>query len=359
MRIVQLIDTLEPGGAEKMAVTLANALLEKTDFSALAVTRKTGELHDLLSDNVNFIFLDKKKTIDIRAALKFKFFLKSNSIDIIHAHGTSAFFSVLTKLLYPRVRIIWHDHNGNRVSEGNKNLIYKILSYFFSSVFVVNEQQLSYVKHHFSSKYFFLVPNFISLDDFQIRKTTLKGEEGKRIVCLANLRNPKNHVLLLKAFYESGIIDLGWTLHLVGKDFEDLYSEKVHKFIQQSNLNDSVFIYNSCVDVDYILNQANVGVLASTHEGFPVSLLEYGKHKLAVISSNVGYCDTLIENDVNGLIFESQNKKDLINKIKKITLDLQLRMFLSDNLYQKVIENYSTNAVTESLMIQYRKALEN
>ena len=51
MRIVQLIDSLDAGGAERMAVNYANALSEKITFSGLVATRKEG------------LLLDKIKTI--------------------------------------------------------------------------------------------------------------------------------------------------------------------------------------------------------------------------------------------------------------------------------------------------------
>ena len=44
MRILQLIDSLEPGGAEWIAVTYANALVQDIAFSALVATRNAGPL---------------------------------------------------------------------------------------------------------------------------------------------------------------------------------------------------------------------------------------------------------------------------------------------------------------------------
>ena len=42
MRIVQIIDSLDVGGAEKMAVNYANALVGRIEFSGLVVTRAEG-----------------------------------------------------------------------------------------------------------------------------------------------------------------------------------------------------------------------------------------------------------------------------------------------------------------------------
>ena len=40
MRILQIIDSLEAGGAERMAVSYANALANEIEFSGLIATRK-------------------------------------------------------------------------------------------------------------------------------------------------------------------------------------------------------------------------------------------------------------------------------------------------------------------------------
>ena len=54
MRIVQVIDSLEVGGAEKMAVNYANALSERIDFSGLIATRAEGNLKKQFRKNCNF-----------------------------------------------------------------------------------------------------------------------------------------------------------------------------------------------------------------------------------------------------------------------------------------------------------------
>jgi len=70
MRIIQIIDSLDIGGAEKMAVNYANALSNRIEFSGLVVTRKEGELKKQLIKKVNYLFLNRKSTIDIMSVLK-------------------------------------------------------------------------------------------------------------------------------------------------------------------------------------------------------------------------------------------------------------------------------------------------
>ena len=78
IRIVQLIDSLEAGGAERMAVSYANALQKSMSFSGLVVTRNEGNLKAQLNDNVSYLFLARKQVIDLKALLTLRKYLKKN-----------------------------------------------------------------------------------------------------------------------------------------------------------------------------------------------------------------------------------------------------------------------------------------
>jgi hypothetical protein len=69
MRVLQIIDSLEAGGAERMAVNYANALANEIDFSALVVTRKEGNLRNQINNNVPYLFLNKRSTLIVRYSI--------------------------------------------------------------------------------------------------------------------------------------------------------------------------------------------------------------------------------------------------------------------------------------------------
>ena len=351
MRILQLIDNLQPGGAEKMAVNYANALLSEGFFSGLIVTRSEGKLASLLHPDVNYFFLNRKSVFDLKALFRFRKYVRKNAITHIHAHGTSFFFATLIKLLSPAVKIIWHDHNGDRTQQKiSKNRTLKVCSFFFNGILTVNHALENWSRENLECKNVRYIPNFTVKNETEKKETILKGNEGKRIVCMANLRYPKNHITLLKAFHETGIAGQGWTVHLVGGDYNDDYSGVLKKFIRENKLEDSVFIYGSKTDVFNILSQASIAVLCSTYEGFPVTLLEYGLSELAVLSSNVGYCPEILDNGKAGLLFSPLNQKELADKIVFLTQNNELRTTLGDALKKNIDENFSESYVlSESL----------
>lgn len=357
IRVIQLIDSLEPGGAERMAITIANTFGNELPFSGVVVTRLEGSLKDTINSKVNYLFLKKKKALDFSALLRLRKFVKNNKVSVVHAHGSSYFFAVLLKFTIPSIKIFWHDHFGNRVEKSKANLPIKIASYFFSGVFTVNQELQNWALKHLKTNNIHFIPNYIEEKAIEKAVTFLKGEEGKRIVLLANLRTPKNHLLAVSAFSQSKMATLGWTLHFIGKDNLDEYSNNLKKKITAENLTAAVFIYGSCTDIQHILNQSNVGLLTSTYEGFPVTLLEYGRANILVICSNVGYCGQIIKNNETGISFESEDEKGLIQVLNEISNKPSENERLASNLNIFVNQNYSAKQVINKILVAYQKAL--
>ncbi|MEZ0007604.1 glycosyltransferase involved in cell wall biosynthesis [Flavobacterium sp. 28YEA47A] len=359
MRVLQLIDSLEAGGAERMAVNYANGLSVRIAFSALAVTRKEGLLKGQLQESIPYVFLQRKRTIDLRAVSKLKRFVKDNNIAIVHAHGTSYFIAVMLKIAYPEIKIVWHDHHGGRSTQKTyKNAVLKVASRFFDAVIVVNHELKAWAERNLSVSKVAYLPNFAVQNETEEKQTILKSTDGKRIICLSNLRHPKNHALLLEAFRDSGLKKEGWSLHLVGKDSQDEYSLSLKRFIKDNHLEESVFIYGSCPDISHILQQGTIGVLASVYEGFPVTLLEYGMAGLAVISTNVGYCGEIIKHEKTGLSFDPSDVKMLTIELQRMAGDEQLRKSMSEALKTRIRESYSEEIVMNALILQYQNILD-
>src|SRR6478672_7847558 len=165
MRILQLIDSLEIGGAEKMAVNFANALNETIDFSAIAVTRKEGKLFESIDNKANYLFLNRKKTFDFKAVSTLKSYCKKNKIDYVHAHGTSFFMAFLLKLSCPGIQIIFHDHSGARSDQQLKNnRALWLASFGFVGIIVVNQALKNWAVQNLNCKKVIYLPNVTSMD---------------------------------------------------------------------------------------------------------------------------------------------------------------------------------------------------
>ena len=170
MKVLQLIDSLEAGGAERVAVTYANKLASVIDGSFLCTTRKEGILKDTIDDEVEYSYLERKKVLDLKALFKVRAIIKDNSIDIVHVHTTSYFFATLLKLIYPKLTLIWHEHQGNRVSSSrSSNKMLYLCSFFFQKIITVNKELKTWCLENLGTKEVIYLSNFVDVHDFEYR----------------------------------------------------------------------------------------------------------------------------------------------------------------------------------------------
>ncbi|MCL5128729.1 glycosyltransferase [Algibacter sp. L4_22] len=359
MKVLQLIDSLEAGGAERVAVNYANGLVNYLDGSYLCATRAEGVLKFGLSNTAGYLFLNKKSTIDIKAIKFLNEFIRKNKIDIIHAHSSSFFLGTIIKILNPKLKLIWHDHYGNRVNDSfNHIFILKICSLFFSSVLVVSNDLKIWANKKLIVNRVTYVQNYPQ-QNLGEEATLLKGEKEKRIVCLANLRPDKNHGFLIKTFNEIRNLYPDWTLHLVGKDNYDEYSVSLKELIKKLELTKNVFLYGSCPDISNILSQVQIGVLSSKSEGLPLALLEYGLAGLTVVTTDVGDCSKVIKNESLGILVKSENEKQLYSGLLSVIGNREDAILMGKALKNHIEKNFSEEKNIQRVVAIYKDALKN
>lgn len=346
MRILQIIDSLEAGGAERMAVNYANALADTIDFSGLVVTRGEGPLLDQINNKVSYLFLNKKRTIDWKALSALRKFVVKNKVEIIHAHSTSFFMAFLLKLSCPSLKLIWHDHYGDSEFLSKRPLLaLRMMLPFFDGIIAVNQKLKNWVEQKIHFKNVVYLPNFPSKGNDVLENTVLKGIQGKRIVSLANLRVQKNHLLLLEVARKVKESHPEWTFHLVGKDFGDDYSRQIKNLVLEFNLKNNVFIYGSKQDIGNILEQSTIAVLTSQSEGLPVALLEYGCHAKPIVATNVGEIPLLIEDGINGFMVETGKAQLFHDSLAKLMENKTLQNDFGRALQDTIHANYSEKSV--------------
>ena len=162
-KIVQLVDTLDVGGTERMSVNLANTFLEQGIESHLIVSRRSGGLQNYIDPNVTIHFLDKNSFKDISAFWRLAKIIRQIKPDYVHAHSTSIYWAVLLKILVGSFRLIWHDHFGlSEQLEQNKRSEMVILSKWIDRIIVVNHKLLDYWQNllPYRKKSIAYLPNF-------------------------------------------------------------------------------------------------------------------------------------------------------------------------------------------------------
>lgn len=357
-RVLQLIDSLDAGGAERVSVNLANASSEAGVKSFLCATRKGGVLEQFIDPSVKRFILHKRFSIDPKAIYALVKFIRGNDINIIHAHATSFFMAVLCKLV-TGVKVVWHDHNGfrNRVNKKQNRIIIQF-SRFFDTVISVNEKLAQWSRNnlYLDAKQIDYMQNFAHLS-LQNSNPELPGNKYNRIVSLANLRWQKDHITLLKAF--KTIVEQydDWHLLLVGQDSEDDYSNLIKSYIQEERLTESVHILGSRSDSADILLHSTIGVLSSKSEGLPVALLEYGLAQLPVVCTDVGQCGDVLGHGKYGKVIPPKNNEAFAMALIELIENKESREQYTKAFHEHVLKNYSKEAVIKYLLKIYEEVL--
>lgn len=360
MRVLQLIDSLSVGGAERVAVNLANGLAEAGVQSYLCATRQEGDLLQSLRNDVVYLFLNRKGKVGIYSILNLIRFCKANQIELIHAHSTSLFLGFVVSC-FSSVKLVWHNHYGNSVNVKKFDLgVYRFLQKKVSySLFVTADLfQWGVCRLGLTGENAVYLPNYPDIQCQSLSlNTPLDNLEGKFIVSLANLRKEKDHITLIKAFGQLSGEFNDWFLVLIGRDFDDECSKDINDLIKSMGLTDRIIKLGVRRDVLSLLKKCHIGVLSSKWEGLPVSLLEYGFAGLPVVSTSVGEIPQVLGHGTYGTLVPPQDSKALAYGLRLLMSSHFFREESGRSFRRHIQENYSKESVIRQLLMVYKKIL--
>lgn len=357
--VVQVIDTLEAGGAERVAVNIANWLAQNGHRSYLCVTRRGGPLETEIDSRVQVIRLNRRGRFDGKAVIRFARFIFREKIDIIHAHSTSLFLAIIAVKIALRGKLIWHDHYGAFGVNARSVLLYRCAIQFARAVIVVNhelekwarnELEVSPHRIHYMQN-FFVQPPMPSLNMF------LPGEIGKRVLLVGNLRPQKDHPNFLKSIKLVLQEEPEAQFFIVGGYNDKNYFAALQSMANELEITNNVHWLGQRNDVRDLLRHFEIGVLSSASEGFPLTLLEYGDAGLAVVATNTGQCAEILDGGQAGILVPPGDAPELAAGILRLLRDRSLRGKLGDRLKQFVDENYHIDVVIPRLVRIYSEIL--
>ena len=362
LRVLSLIDSLVAAGAERMAINISNALGENGEESYICATRDAGPLADFFYDGKRLFVAHKKSFRDFKAFFSIIQILRKYHIQIIHAHSSSIYWACMLKLFIPRIKVVWHDHFGfSDYLERRTAWGLKLCRPLINHAFVVNQQLYDYAikELKISQEKVTLLLNFPDLN-FQETQLSACGLPNidllPKFICLANIRPQKDHHTLLDAFsivikkYPSA------QLYLVGGNYEDEYLDSVIQHIEKIDPNEEhIHLLGSRNDVAAILKLCQVGVLSSISEGLPVSLLEYGLARLAVVCTRVGECEDVLKKGKFGFLSDPVQPLQLADALLRAVISSEEVSLMVNSFYDEVVTNYSKESAVNRILSVYKR----
>lgn len=358
--ILHLIDTLTPGGAERMAVLLANHLPGYGFRVALCATRRGGALRNQIQPAVQVVELNRRGRWDLSAVGRLIHLIRRERIQLIHAHTTSLFLGALVCAFLPEVRLVWHDHFGRQDVENRPAWLYRWAALRASAVFAVTRDLARWSIHQLglpADRVYFL-PNFV--ENYVVKQPDIEplpGIPGKRMVCVANVRHQKDHHNLLEAMrlVLQRVPDAH--LLLVGAFSDARLTEELQQKSRDCGMARQISWLGVREDIPAVLAGCDIGVLSSASEGFPVVLLEYGRAGLGVVSTRVGECAEILDEGNAGILVPSGNPSALAEALLDLLEHPDRRTNLGNALAKRVREYYSPETVVPLVVKVYENIL--
>ena len=348
--VMHLTDTLNAGGAERMAVNIVNLLPRSRYRPHLCTTRSEGPLAALVKSDVGRCSLHRKQRFDWHALKSLVGYINAHQVKILHAHGTSLFIAAVASRFSPFPRVIWHDHWGRHELEDRPAWLYRIASRRTHGVIAVNQSlaQWSRDRLRVPVDRVSFIKNFVCDSSPNGTTPELPGKRGLRIVCVANFRPQKDLITLIRAM--SLVIREFPEAHLllVGDPSDKAYVELIQNRIAEENLSQNVSFMGQRNDVTSILRACDIGVLSSASEGLPLSLIEYGWARLPVVATRVGECAELLDDGRAGIVVSPGAADQLAEGLLLLLRSPDHRAVLGEAFFQQVRHGYNaTNAIEQ------------
>ena len=344
MRIVQVIDQLGLGGAERVCVNLTNLLFRNGNEVKLIVLNDEGALFDLIDDGVEVVRLHKNKG-KFKAYKAFKKHIKKD--DIIHIHMRSPYRFVRKAFLFlgGNRPVILHDHYGKIVVNQSVPKWYK--SVFKPHFFIGCSELLTkwaVQKVGLKQDRVFLVNNFVLHYESNYKNHTPKG-----LVLVGSLKKVKNHSLAMDI---AKALDKDLTIYCPSLEGgEGDYYETLVAHMEKINYKDRIHFVTGCNNVQTELKQYEMALLTSTSEGDPLALVEYMAQGLPFLCSDIGESVKVVKKYYPDMVQTDFNLDNWVANYHKVK---EIQSEQIESLYN---EHFSSDVYLEKYLAIYKKFL--
>jgi glycosyltransferase involved in cell wall biosynthesis len=175
------------------------------------------------------------------------------------------------------------------------------------------------------------------------------GRSPVRLVMVARYGTQKDHPTLLRAL--ASLRDHPWELDLIG---DGPLKSEIEALSRELGLNGRVHFLGQRNDVDQRLAAAQVALLVTNYEGFPLSILEAMRAGLPVVASDVGGVGESVRDGESGYLVPRADVTQLRDRIQRLLTDPGLRASLGASGRERFARDFTLDVSVERTLAVYR-----
>ncbi len=284
--------------------------------------------------------------------------LSGLEFDIIHSNSSiiSTGAYIAKKLGKPH---IWHLREFGDLDYGMKTPFgkwYQKIIYGGSNSFIAISESIK--KHYLP---------WIGTQDIRVIYNGIKpspkrlpnSHEQVEICIVGHIQKEKGQLELIEAISELINKRDVRQLHVnvIGSSDKE-YKEKINQYIANHQLSEYVTFTGRRNDVAEMLTKMDIGVMASKHEAFGRTTVEYMMAGLAVVASDGGANTEIIQDGETGLIYKSGDPKSLADKIEFLIQNRKTLERLAKSGQTDAEKNFSSMANSNAIYELYNEILK-
>jgi glycosyltransferase involved in cell wall biosynthesis len=178
------------------------------------------------------------------------------------------------------------------------------------------------------------------------------GRQPPRMVMVARYGAQKDHPTLLRALAE--LRDLPWEVDLVG---DGPLIEQTRALAASLGLAGRVHFLGQRMDVDRLLARAQVSLLITNWEGFPLSILESMRARLPVVASAVGGVPESVRDGETGYLVPPGEAAPLRDRLRELLTQPALRVRLGEAGREYYASHFTLEHTVSNTLAVYRDVL--
>ena len=372
MKIIQLVYSLGPGGAERFVVDLSNELALQGNDVTLCVLRddqlgNSGFYKRDLSEKLNYINLKIPEGLRLRNILIINRLIKKLKPEIVHSHLNLVNYVFPLTLIHSKIRF-FHTIHSIPKSEVKSSIEYWIRRYFYSrfkmkAITISEEVSRSFLSYYKFSSYNEIyngraLPKPTSaFSDVRNEIQKFRDNGSTIFLHIGTCNTAKNQRMLIGAFNKIMENGNSAVLMIIGSGFD---SEEGRK-LKTLACDKIIFLGERHNVSDYLLN-ADAFCLSSVREGMPISLIEAFACGCTPICTPIGGLINTIKNGETGYLSNSVSEDDYSvairayleskNKIRKEDLIKYYNQYFSiDECAKKYISLYKMEVTNPSFKV--------
>jgi len=370
MKIVHMIGGGDVGGAKTHVLSLVSKLSENNEV--LLISFRDGEFADdarKLGINTRVI----KSKNPIRDIMELKRTVLEGGFDIVHCHGAKAnvMASVIKRHIDVPVITTVHsdyrlDYMGSIVKMLTNGLMNTVALRALDGYIGVTDAFADLlIERGFDPYKLYTLNNGIDFStpcspkisrDRYLAELGIKCTENTVVCGIAARFHPvKDIATAVRAVAE--LAEFCPELYLLlGGDGEQ--AEMLKSLVAELGISDRVKFVGWIEDMDSFLGTVDISIISSVSEGFPYSILESARAKCTMVSTPVGAMPEVIDDGVNGALFEVGNSSALAEKLRFLYENRDVCHRYAEKLFDKASIKYSFEAMVNTQMSIYERAIQ-